>query len=777
MKNIDAKGHVTGKSIFLDDIPTIQGTLYGAVFDSPLAHGHIESVDYTKALALPGVIKVLTHEDIPGKNQIGGIIPDEPLFASTDVHFQGQPLALVIAESDQIAIEARTLIEINISEKDIIVDPREAQKKNKLILPPRTFCLGDTKKAWEKCAHIFQGKTNTNGQEHLYIETQGAYAVPLENGNIRISSSTQGPTAVQRTTARVLNIGMHKIEVDVVRIGGGFGGKEDQATPWAVMAALGTQILNRPVKVVLHRQDDMRMTGNRHPYSSDYKIGFSDDLKILAYEATYFQNAGAAADLSPAVMERTLFHATNSYFIPNVNVTAYSCRTNLPPNTAFRGFGGPQGMFVIESALAHAACELGVSTHELQRKNLLQNGDEFPYGQIADGVVLTQIWSDMEMKYDIQAVEKRIHEFNSHHSDVKKGFSLMPVTFGISFTKTPMNQARALVHIYTDGSVGVSTGAVEMGQGVNTKMLQIAAQIFSLDPKRIKLESTNTTRVANTSPSAASSTADLNGKALQQACNVLLERLKNCVADHLGVTSKDIDIKDEDVYSKGKVTDISWNQLVLMAFLKRVCLTENGHYATPTINFDMEKEKGHPFAYHVYGLALTEVTVDCVRGTYAFDAVKIVHDFGKTMNPSVDIGQVEGGLVQGMGWMTMEELCYDRKGQLMSNSLSTYKIPDIYSVPKDVIIEPLDTEGNELAILKSKAVGEPPLMYGIGAYYALENAVRAFNPNFKSTFDAPFTHEKVLIGLYGPLPSESHESREELKESVRVPDTLAEEAP
>jgi xanthine dehydrogenase large subunit len=520
----------------------------------------------------------------------------------------------------------------------------------------------------------------------------------------------------------------------------------------------------------------MRMTGKRHPYSSDYKIGFSDDLKILAYEAIFFQNAGAAADLSPAVMERTLFHATNSYFIPNVKVTAYSCRTNLPPNTAFRGFGGPQGMFVIESALAHAACELGVSTHELQKKNLLKNGDEFPYGQIADGVVLAQIWSDMEMKYDIQAVEKRIHEFNTHHSDVKKGFSLMPVTFGISFTKNPMNQARALVHIYTDGSVGVSTGAVEMGQGVNTKMLQIAAQIFSLNPKCIKLESTNTTRVANTSPSAASSTADLNGKALQQACNALLERLKNCVADHLGVTSKDIDIKDEEVYSKGKVTDISWGQLVLMAFLKRVCLTENGHYATPTINFDMEKEKGHPFAYHVYGLALTEVSIDCVRGTYAFDAVKIVHDFGKTMNPSIDFGQIEGGLAQGIGWMTMEELCYDRKGQLMSNSLSTYKIPDIYSIPKEVIIEPLDTEGSEMAILKSKAVGEPPLMYGIGAYYALENAIRAFNPNFNSTFDAPFTHEKVLTGLYGPPQSEFHENGEILKESVRTADTLVEES-
>jgi len=523
MKNIDAKGHVTGKSIYVDDIPTINGTLYGVIFDSPLAHGHIESVDYSKALTLPGVITILTHEDIPGKNQIGGIIPDEELFASKDVHFAGQPIALIIAESNQIGFEARKLIDINILEKEVIVDPREAQKKDQLILPPRTFELGDTENSWEKCAHIFEGQADSNGQEHLYIETQGAYAIPLENGHIRISSSTQGPTAVQRITARVLNMGMNKIEVDVVRLGGGFGGKEDQATPWAVMAALGVQILNKPVKVILSRMDDMRLTGKRHPYSSDYKIGFSKDLKIMAYETTFFQNAGAAADLSPAVMERTLFHATNSYFIPNVKATAYSCKTNLPPNTAFRGFGGPQGMFVIESALAHAAQELGVSAYQLQKNNLLKNGNEFPYGQIADGVELTKIWSEMESKFDIEAVEKEINDFNSSNTDIKKGFSLMPVTFGISFTKTPMNQARALVHIYTDGSVGVSTGAVEMGQGVNTKILQITAQVFSLDPKRVKLESTNTTRVANTSPSAASSTADLNGKALHQACSALLK--------------------------------------------------------------------------------------------------------------------------------------------------------------------------------------------------------------------------------------------------------------
>jgi xanthine dehydrogenase large subunit len=748
MKNIDSKGHVTGKSIYLDDIPTIQGTLFGVVFDSPLAHGTIKRLDCSKALELPGVVEILTHKDIPGENQIGGIFPDEELFASEEVHFQGQPIALVIAASDEIGFAARKLIEIEIEEKEVIVDPREAQQKGQLIFPPRTFKMGNTNDAWDTCAHVCEGRADINGQEHLYIETQGAYAMPLENGNIRISSSTQGPTAVQRAMAKVLNVGMHNLEVDVVRLGGGFGGKEDQATPWAIMAALGVQKLNKPVKVVLSRMDDMRMTGKRHPYSADYKIGLSADHKIVAYEATFFQNAGAAADLSPAVMERTLFHATNSYFVPNVEVTAYSCKTNLPPNTAFRGFGGPQGMFVIEAALAHAADDLGVSTHSLQKANTLTKGDEFPYGQLVDSNELHATWSAMESKFDIQGTAQKVADFNATNADTKKGFSLQPIAFGISFTKTPMNQARALVHIYSDGSVGVSTGAVEMGQGVNTKMLQIAAQVLSVDPKRIKLESTNTTRVANTSPTAASATADLNGKALQQACDALVGRLKASAAKHFKTSAEEIDLKNEQVFCKGVATEMTWNQLVDRAFLERVCLTENGHYATPVINFDKTIEKGHPFAYHVFGLALTEVTLDCIRGTYEFDAVKMVHDFGKSMNMSVDLGQIEGGLVQGMGWMTMEEIDYDATGRLRSNSLSTYKVPDIYSVPKEVIVEALDADGSDLAILKSKAVGEPPLMYGLGAYFAIEHAVKAFNPNYKSTFNAPFTHEKVLTGLY-----------------------------
>lgn len=752
MNNIDANGHVRGESIYLDDIPVINGTLYSVVFDSPVAHGKIKSVDYSKARALDGVVDILTHKDIKGENQIGGIFPDEPLFAESEVHFWGNPIALIVAESELIARKAKKLISIEIEQLPVITDPREARAQNSLIFPPRTFKMGDTEDAFANCAHVFEGVADSNGQEHLYIEMQGAYAVPKENGSFVLYSSTQGPTAVQKATARVLGIPMHKVEVDVTRLGGGFGGKEDQATPWAVMACLAAQKLKKPVKLNLHRMDDMRMTGKRHPYRSDYKIGFSEDLKIIAYEATFHQNAGAAADLSPAVMERTLFHATNSYFVPNVEVTAYSCKTHLPPNTAFRGFGGPQGMFVIESAIQHAANELGINAFEIQEKNLLKEGDEFPYGQVADKVQAGKSWMKAKEKYAYESALAEVNAFNERNTYHKKGIAAMPICFGISFTKTPMNHARALVHIYQDGSVGVSTGAIEMGQGVNTKMLQVAAMTLSIDPSRIKLETTNTTRVANTSPTAASAAADLNGKALQTACKVLKQRLSDNIAQHQGCTSEEVEIIDEVVTVKGQQVDITWEQVVETAFLDRVCLTENGHYSTPLIHFDKSIEKGHPFAYHVYGTAFLTVTLDCIRGVYDFDSVKIVHDFGKSMNHAVDIGQIEGGLVQGIGWMTMEEIRYGEDGRLWSNSLSTYKIPDVYSVPKVVDIEHLDWDGHELAIFKSKAVGEPPLMYGIGAYFAIQNAIKAFNPAYELKFDAPYTHEKVLMALYEKQP-------------------------
>ncbi len=747
MKNIDSKTHTRGESIYLDDIPVVQGTLYGAAFGSPIAHGHIKSLDISIAEQMPGVVKIFTAKDITGENQIGGIVPDEPLLADDEVHFCGMPVAFVVAESEEEARAALKKIKIEIDPLPIITDPREAKEKGELIIPPRTFNLGNIESAWQQCEYIFSGVADTNGQEHLYIETQGAYAVPLENKLIKIYSSTQSPKATQYASCRVIGVGMHQIEVDVTRLGGGFGGKEDQANAWAAMCALAAYQLNKPVKYSLNRMEDMAMTGKRHPYSTDFKIGLDKDLKLIAYEAIFYQNAGAAADLSPAVMERTLFHCTNSYFIPNVKATAYCCRTNLPPNTAFRGFGGPQGKFVIEAAIAKAAESLGINATAIQKKNLIQTGHEFPYGQIAVSEA-GECWTKAEAIYNVEQLKKEVNDFNSSNRMYKKGISMMPICFGISFTNTMMNQGRALVHVYNDGSVSVNTGAIEMGQGVNTKMLQVAAHVFSISPSQIKITTTNTSRVANTSPSAASATADLNGKAVFMACSAIADRIKIVAAEEFNVAVAAIALKDESIYVNGLQTEMTWKQLISKAFLKRVNLSEHSHYITPDVHFDKTKEKGHPFAYHVYGTALTIVTLDCLRGIYTFDAVKIVHDFGTTMNPDIDRGQIEGGLVQGIGWMTMEEIVYDKEGKLRSNALSTYKVPDIYSVPKVIDIDFLETEKDNLAIFRSKAVGEPPLMYGIGAFFAIRNAIKAFNKNAVVPFNAPMTPEKTLMALY-----------------------------
>lgn len=744
--NKDSITHTKGESVYLDDIPLVQGTLFGAAFGSPVAHGIIKHLDLGAAAEMPGVVKIFTCKDIRGENQIGGIVPDEPLLAEHSVDFCGMPVAFVVAETDHAARAAIKKIRIEIEPLHVITDPREAQAKGELIVPPRTFALGDTEHAWKDCTSVFSGIANTNGQEHLYIETQGAYAIPQENDGLKIYSSTQSPRATQSASCRVTGVPMHQVEVEVIRLGGGFGGKEDQANAWAAMCAMAALHLKKPVKYALNRMEDMLMTGKRHPYSTDYTIGLDKQLKIIAYEATFYQNAGAAADLSPAVMERTLFHCTNTYFIPNVKAKAYSCRTNLPPNTAFRGFGGPQGMFVIEAAIAHAAEKLGVQSSVIQKINLNKTGDAFLYGQKAVSEAHA-CWNKAEQLYHTQKLQHDIEVFNQSHHRYKKGLAFMPICFGISFTNTMMNQARALVHVYADGSVSLSTGAVEMGQGVNTKMMQVAAHVFSIGLQNIRLQSTSTHRIANTSPSAASATADLNGKAVFMACTAIAERLKQVAADAFGVTTDRVALQDEYVLVNNEKT-WDWKKLVMAAFWKRVNLSEHAHYTTPDIHFDKTTEKGHPFAYHVYGTAITMVTVDCLRGIYEFDAVKIVHDFGVSMNPAIDTGQIEGGLVQGIGWMTMEEIIYDQQGKLRSNALSTYKVPDIYAAPKEIAIDPLLTDRDNLAIFRSKAVGEPPLMYGIGAFFAIRNAIKAFNPAAWVPFDAPLTPEKTLMALY-----------------------------
>ena len=749
MSNVDSIRHVRGESLFIDDVIAPEGVLYGYVYYSPIAHGKILKLDFSHASKSEGVKGIFSAKDIPGENQIGGIVSDENLFAEDTVHFIGHPIALVVADTFLHAHDGAKKIKCAFKKLSAIFDPREAAKKNELIIPPRIFQLGNVEQAWSSCEYIVKDTVESGGQEHLYLETQGSLAIPVEGGGIKIISATQGPTAVQRATARVLGLPMHRVEVDVARLGGGFGGKEDQATPWAVMAALAAFKLNLSVKLVLPRQEDIRITGKRHPYSSDFKIGLNKEGKILAYEATFYQNAGAAADLSPAILDRTLFHCTNSYFIPNVKATALSCRTNLPPFTAFRGFGGPQGMFVIESAIYKAALAMDIDPSVIQKKNLLNEGDEFPYGQRTVQPYAAKCFYEIETRFNKNEIYKNIKDFNAENKLFKKGVAVMPVCFGISFTTTFLNQASALVHIYTDGSVNISTAAVEMGQGVNAKLRIIAAKSLSINENRVKIDSANTSRISNTSPTAASKGADLNGFAVIDACKILMERLRSVAAEELRISNLlQIEIKDEIVCYNDEQTDLTFDQLVQIAYRKRISLTAQAHHATPDIYFDVNTNKGKPFAYHVYGTAIVEATLDCLRGTYEIDSIKVVHDFGGSLDKVVDLGQTEGGIAQGIGWMTMEELIWNKEGKLLTDALSTYKIPDIHFVPKEIKILFLENAPNPFGPLNSKAVGEPPFMYGIGAYFAILNAMRAFKPNLKLEFSAPLTPEKVLMSLY-----------------------------
>ncbi|MBP7461778.1 MAG: molybdopterin-dependent oxidoreductase [Candidatus Delongbacteria bacterium] len=748
MRYQDSELHVRGASHYTDDLPAPENTLRMTVFSSPIAHGRILQLDVSHAQATDGVIRVLTAQDIPGANQIGTVIQDEPLLSDHELHFIGQPIALVIAEREESARQAISRIRLQTEEWPAVFDPREAYRNKEWLAPPRCFSQGHIDQAWDECDIITQGRVDSGGQEHLYLEPQNTLAVPLEHGGIRIISSTQSPTGVQRIASRVLGLPMHRIEVDTPRLGGAFGGKEEQATPWAVMAALGAYHLRRPIKLILRRDEDMRLTGKRHPYSSDFKIGLDGDGKIIAYQVMFYQNAGAATDLSLAILERSLFHATNSYSIPNVKATACACRTNLPPFTAFRGFGAPQAMLVLESAIVQAARLMQIDPAVIQKQNLLHKGDRFPYGMRSQSRHAQTCWNQLHSRYKIRTIRHQILRFNASHGLIKKGMALIPVCFGISFTTTFMNQANALVHVYTDGSVGISTAAVEMGQGVSSKLIRIAARVLGINPERIKMESTNTTRAANTSPTAASTGTDLNGQAVIQACTIILKRLQRFVAAELGRKQfSDIRIEHEQVCHGRQKTGWHWEHLINQAYMARISLSAQAHYATPNLFFNRETNQGQAFAYHVYGTAMVQVTLDCLRGTYRFDSVKIVHDTGQSIDPLIDRGQVEGAVIQGLGWISLEELCYSSKGRLLTDSLSTYKIPDIHFAPDDFQLYFLPNAKNPAGPFHSKATGEPPFMYGIAGYFALLDAIRAYRPELEPDFITPLTPERVLMML------------------------------
>lgn len=744
MKHFDAKLHVRGKSLFTGDLPEPDGTLHAKVVASPCACGDILSINAEEALAFPGVRAVLTASDIPGENQIGNILLDEQLLARGSVHYAGQPVAVILADSRIMAEEAAEGVRVEIRKSPAVFDPREAFEKNLLLVPPRTFSCGDPENAAKDCAHLIRGSAATGGQEHLYLETQSALAVPGEDGSIRIVSSTQGASYVQKIAARVLGIPMHKIQVEVPRLGGAFGGKEDQATPWAVMAALGAALTGKPVKLVLHRHDDMVSTGKRHPYESDFTIGLDESGNILSWEVDYYQNSGAAGDLSTAILERTLFHSTGSYFVPNVRATGYCCRTNLAPNTAFRGFGGPQAMFVMEAAIHKAAAVSGIPVSEIQEKNLLRKGDVFPYGMSYGADEVSDSWKLCRDSFDLAEARSRAADFNGKSRWMKKGVSMMPVCFGISFTTTFLNQASALVHVYTDGSVGISTGAVEMGQGVNSRIRQAAAAALGIPVELTRVEPANTTRNANTSPTAASSGADMNGNAAILASREIRKRMIAGAAEKRNCSPEDLGIEDGLLTVRGEATETAWVELVQDAYTSRRSLSSHAHYATPGLHFDRETEKGVPFAYHVAGAALTEVTVDCLLGTYRIDRVRIIHCAGEQLNKLIDRGQVEGALVQGIGWVTMEELDWNREtGRLLADALATYKVPDMSFTPEmEVIFIPGETLPDNIGLRGSKAIGEPPFMYGIGAWFAIVDAMAT-----ECEYRTPLTPEMVLMTL------------------------------
>lgn len=738
--------HVLGRSRFINDLPRPPGTRHAAVFGSPLAHARLKTIETSRALSIEGVIGVYTAGDIPGLNRIGIVSDDEPLLAEDEIHYAGQPLALVLALSPEQARLGVAALELIAEPQPILTDARQARDAGHLFAQARTLQCGDVAAAWSHCAHVITGRVACGGQEQLYLEPQSALAIPRDDGSLLIQSSTQNPSGVQAGVSRVLGLPMHAIEVDVGRLGGGFGGKESQATPWAALAALGARLSGHPVKLVLHRREDMRMTGKRHPYEADFRLGLDGEGRLLAYEVDFIQNAGAFADLSLAVLERSLFHANGSYRIPNLKATGWSCRTNLPPFTAMRGFGGPQAVFVLETAIQRAAQATGIPAERIQTQSLLDTGDRFHYGQPVERCRARACWNRARTDFGLERWRSEIARFNAEHRLTKKGLALTPLCFGIAFTHQPLNQGSALVHAYLDGSLGFSTGAVEMGQGVNARLRQVAALSLGLPLERVRIETTNTTRVANSSASAASVTADLNGKALNRACAELRERLLKVAAAWLSVPATELGLAEGRVRRSDQPTGLSWEALVRLAYDQRVGLSAQAHYSTPNLEFDAEQGTGRPFAYHVYGAAITEVTLDGLRGTYRIGPVRIVHDAGRSLAPELDRGQVEGAVVQGLGWMTCEELLYDEAGRLLTDSLANYKIPDGTGSPEiDVCFLPEAPE--PAGLFESKAIGEPPFIYGLGAYTALLEAMRAFRPDRAFALDAPLTPERVLMAL------------------------------
>lgn len=737
--------HLAGLSQYVDDLPTPEQCLFAAVVTSPVANGILQHIDTEAARASAG-ITVITAADIPGRNQIGDILPDERLLADYQLNFIGKPLALVLADSPQAARRAAQLITLDIEPLEPILDVQTAYQRNNTFGDERQFRKGDTASAFAAAACIVEGSVDTPAQEHLYFETQATLAIPLDGNRLKLYSASQNPSSIQKLSAQVLQLDMNQIEVEVPRLGGAFGGKEEQAKTWAVLAALGAHLTQRPVKLVLDRQEDLRWTGKRHPYHATYRLAADNDGKLLAYDVQFLQDGGAVADLSTAILERTLFHATNAYGIPNVDVKAVSCRTHHPSNTAFRGFGAPQAIFTLECALDHLGQALQMPRWQLQQRNLLQPGYQFDYGMTVTTAALQECWDRLWQHRNLAHRFAAVAQHNQDAPRFRKGLAITPLCFGIAFTATHLNQASVNVNIYQDGSIGIACSAVEMGQGVSEKIRAIVARCFELSLDHIRVDYTNSSKTPNMSPTAASVGSDLSGMAALQACTTIKQRLLDFVASHW----------QQDVaslrWTNGQClladnTAIDWQTLITTAYLQRISLAEHAYYATPDLYFDRTREQGHPFAYHVFGVSAIEVTVDCVLGTYTVDQVDVVYDLGQSLDSNVDRGQMEGGLVQGIGYSTLEEIRWNAQGHVLTDRFATYKIPDLLSAPR-IQVEFIASASNPHGPFSAKAIGEPPFLLGLGVYFALADAMRSFNPASQLDYQLPLTPERVLLGLY-----------------------------
>ncbi|NIY95628.1 xanthine dehydrogenase molybdopterin binding subunit [Salipiger sp. HF18] len=745
--------HVRGLAEYTDDIAEPAGTLHAYLGVSSVAHATLKGIDLSAVRAAPGVIDVLTAADIPGHNDISPTgRGDEPVFPTEKIEFHGQPLFAVIAETRDAARRAAALAKVEADVLPHALDPIAAQAAGyPLVTDPLKLERGEVGTEMASAPHRLQGRLVVGGQDHMYLEGQIAFALPGEDEDVIVHCSTQHPSEAQHMVAHVLGVPSNAVVVNVRRMGGGFGGKESQMNLFAVVAAMAAKRLNRPVKIRPDRDQDMTATGKRHDFVIDYDVGFDGAGRIRAVDGSFAARCGWSSDLSGPVTDRALFHADNAYFYPHVRLQSRPLKTNTVSNTAFRGFGGPQGVVAAERMIEEIAYALGKDPLEVRKANFYGNAEDgrnlTPYHQEVTDNIIGRVVSELEESCGYQQRRRDILAFNAEGGVLRKGIALTPVKFGISFTATHYNQAGALIHVYSDGSVHLNHGGTEMGQGLNTKVAQVVADAFQIDFERIKITRTTTEKVPNTSATAASSGSDLNGMAARDAAEQIKTRLVAFAAGHWGVRPEEVRFVPGHVQVGAQL--LPWEQVIRAAYMARVHLSAAGFYKTPDIHWDRAAGKGRPFYYYAYGASCSEVTIDTLTGEYRVERTDILHDVGRSLNPVLDRGQVEGAFVQGMGWLTTEELWWDQKGALRTHAPSTYKIPLASDRPRVFNVRLAEwSENRERTIKRSKAVGEPPFMLGISVFEALSMAVASVADYRECPrLDAPATPERVLLAV------------------------------